>query len=449
VIGSIQVFRIGSDGALTALAGLPSLLPAPFSVSLDPSGRFVYSASVAGNVHRSYALGSDGTLTPLAQGAQVMSRDQPISLTVFPALSNPTAAASFTSKFAYVSNNGLDSTSSLIYGFRLDPASGALTATTPIPAARAGVKALAVDPQSRFVFSTYESSVASSGGFATYGIDANTGMLGPTPLSTTPFNISRVDAAAYAPNGTAALITNQLNDLNPPLQSLAATPTDPATGTAQSTLIPSNAFGPPLDVAIAPNGRFAYFVRNETTGFGHLGLSGLFTSPTSTLSAQPGISGKRAITIEPTGRFAYVAIAGVENSIELYSITPNGPSAGALNLLPNRVPTGGLLASDISADPTGRFLYTANSASGDISMFSINPVSGGLTPLSPATISVGGNPRSLKADYSGKFLYVLNFGSAKVQVYAINQSTGMLSQIFSEGSVGNLSFDLAVSENVE
>jgi len=446
VIGSIEVFRIGNNGALTALAGLPSLQPAPFSVSLDPSGRFVYSASVAGNVHRSYLLASDGALTPLGQGAQLMSRDQPVSLTVFPALTNPTAAASFTSKFAYVSNNGLDSISNLIFGFTLDPVSGALTATAPIPSAGLGAKALAVDPQSRFVLGTYE-SIAGGGGIATYGIiDANTGALGPTPLSNFSANISRVDAVAFVPNGTSAFLTSQLNELSPPLQSLSAVPVDPVRGTLLTTLILSNTFGPALDTAVAPNGRFAYFIRNDTSGF--TPLDGI-ASPNSTFTVQPGISGKRAIVIEPTGRFAYVTIAGVENSIEIYSITPNGPAAGALNLLPGRVPTGGLLSNDVSADPTGRFLYTANSASGDLSMFSINPVNGGLTPLSPATISVLGNPRTLKTDYSGKFLYVLNNGSAKVQVYAINQSTGMLSPLPGEAGVGNLSFGLALSENVQ
>jgi 6-phosphogluconolactonase len=81
------------------------------------------------------------------------------------------------------------------------------------------------------------------------------------------------------------------------------------------------------------------------------------------------------------------------------------------------------------ADPTGRFLYVANFDGASIGMFSINGLTGALTPLSPATIACpgSGNPISLALDGSDKFLFAAQQGSVTTAVFKIDPNSGVLS----------------------
>lgn len=143
---------------------------APYSVSVDPSGRFVYAASVAGNVHYSFEMNpTSGALTPLANGAVIVSRDQPISLITYNSPTSP-AAATFSSRFAYAANSG-DNTLS---GYAINAATGALTATTPTPSAGNGPRAIAVHPRNRFVIGVNHTN---QNDLASYAINSPGGAL--------------------------------------------------------------------------------------------------------------------------------------------------------------------------------------------------------------------------------------------------------------------------------
>ena len=71
-----------------------------------------------------------------------------------------------------------------------------------------------------------------------------------------------------------------------------------------------------------------------------------------------------------------------------------------------------------------KFAYVANYGSATVSNYSMDPVTGALTP--GAAVATGLNPRSVTVDPSGRFAYVANVGSNTVSVYSIDASTGAL-----------------------
>ena len=154
--------------------------------------------------------------------------------------------------------------------------------------------------------------------------------------------------------------------------------------------------------------------------------------PTGYASPQQGAE---QMVTDPLGRFAYVANlvsnASDQSTISMFTINP---VTGVLTpTTPATVPTG-FFPQGIAIDPQGRFVYTANSDDSSISMFTIDQTTGLLNPTSPASVSTMlpgqllSDPGFLTVDPSGKFLYAptLNSDGATVQMFAINQSTGVL-----------------------
>ena len=79
----------------------------------------------------------------------------------------------------------------------------------------------------------------------------------------------------------------------------------------------------------------------------------------------------------------------------------------------------------ITVDPTGRMAYVVNQGSNNVSTFSINGTTGALTAVG-APVATGNLPASATADLSGRWLYVANLGSSDVSVYTIDGTTGEL-----------------------
>jgi 6-phosphogluconolactonase (cycloisomerase 2 family) len=161
------------------------------------------------------------------------------------------------------------------------------------------------------------------------------------------------------------------------------------------------------------------------------------------------------MVVDPLGRFAYVAnlVSNVSgpSSISMYTINP---TTGVLTpTTPAMVPTG-WFPQGIAIDPLGRFVYTANTDDSSVSMFTINQTTGLLTPTSPASVSTIlpgealSEPGFLTIDPTGHFLYVpaLNSNGATVSMYAINQTTGLLTPTSpATVSTAGIPFQLVIS----
>jgi hypothetical protein len=83
-------------------------------------------------------------------------------------------------------------------------------------------------------------------------------------------------------------------------------------------------------------------------------------------------------------------------------------------------------AAGIAITPDGRFLYVPNAGKDTVSQFAIDPLSGALTPLSPATIAVDSKPEGAAMAPDGRSLYVEAEAAGTVQWLRIDPRTGRL-----------------------
>jgi len=147
------------------------------------------------------------------------------------------------------------------------------------------------------------------------------------------------------------------------------------------------------------------------------------------LSACDGHSGGSSpgVVSTPTGvhRVAYVAYVN-EGTLSLYA---EDSAAGRLHDK-SETEAGGPLT--VSVDPTGKFAYVANAAADEISAYRINPDNGALTPVGVPVYAP--HPRSVAVDRSGKFVYAEHKNPNTVSVYRIDASTGTLTSL---GTVRN------------
>jgi 6-phosphogluconolactonase (cycloisomerase 2 family) len=173
------------------------------------------------------------------------------------------------------------------------------------------------------------------------------------------------------------------------------------------------------------NGTVSMFAMDSCTG----GFSA--TSPATVgTGIAPGEIPAEDLVVDPRGRFAYVANlvsnATDRATIAMYTIDK---TKGVLTpTTPATIPTG-FFPQNIAIDPSGKFIYTANSDDDTVSMFTVNQTTGLLTPTTPATVPTGGSPAFITVHPSGKFVYVTNQFDATVSMYSVDPVTGVLSPL--------------------
>jgi 6-phosphogluconolactonase len=125
------------------------------------------------------------------------------------------------------------------------------------------------------------------------------------------------------------------------------------------------------------------------------------------------------MVLAPSGNFLYVSLASQPSGlIATYSVT-----AGQLTLV-STASTDGLNPYGLAVNSAGTYLYTANTTSNSLSVFTIDS-SGGLAQVQGSPINNGYTaPIAMIFDPSGKYLYVANQGSNNVAAYSIS-STGL------------------------
>lgn len=85
------------------------------------------------------------------------------------------------------------------------------------------------------------------------------------------------------------------------------------------------------------------------------------------------------IVLHPSGKFLYASNRGNSNTIAIFRVVRNG-----LPIPAGHVSSMGRLPRFFGTDPSGRFLIVANQGSGNLITFSIDPVSGALSPTGAA-----------------------------------------------------------------
>ena len=143
--------------------------------------------------------------------------------------------------------------------------------------------------------------------------------------------------------------------------------------------------------------------------------------------ASPVTANPASITVAPSGKFAYTANWG-SNNISVYAIDA---TTGALTA--KTAVAAGTNPVSIAVDPSGKFAYAANWGSNNISVYTI-AADGALTPAGTA-VAAGKNPNSIAiaVNLSGKFAYAANWTSNDISVYTIT-ATGPLAGALTTGT---------------
>ncbi len=320
---NISAFSVNATtGKLTSVKGSPFATgDDAYYATMDPAGTRLYVTSIYGSTEVwTYKIAASGALTVLKK-----VRTPPVPGGV--ALLTGSAGVTYTPKFAYVANSG----SNNISAYTIKATNGHITAVSGSPFPAGGAKtepiSVTVDPSGQFVYVASTSTVGGSGNISASIINASTGAL--TAVTGSPFatGVNYPGSLAVDPSGRFAYVGNEIMvDSSYVISSFAIDATNGAltfvsyssplgTGTFWVTTHPLGQFV----YATEPIGTVAGLSVNSTTG----ALTQLTDSP------YPAQTDPISVSVDPSGKFAYVANA-VQDTITAYAINE---TTGDLNVI--------------------------------------------------------------------------------------------------------------------
>src|SRR6266436_6023989 len=326
--GTVSAYSINHpSGILIPVQGSP--FPAgttPWSIALDPMGRFAYVANRGDDTIGAYVIdGVTGTLTPVPGSP-------------FP--ENPTIKGEFPRAVA------------------VDPNTGALAQVPGSPFPAGGIpRGLTVDPAGRFVYvaSGYRGS---PGIVSAFTIDANSGALTPVagspfPVPTDPkssFGQSLPNSVTVDPSGRILYVTDSWQA---DIWAYAI-----AESTGALTLFPGSPFPAqdgPFSITVIPRGKFAY---SSNTGTVSAFTIARTTGALTPVPGSPFPAGFYSVSVglSPTGQFVYAASQGSAlnnwaGSVSAYAIDQ---SDGKLTPVPGSPFAAGSLSTSVAVTPSPR-----------------------------------------------------------------------------------------------
>jgi YVTN family beta-propeller protein len=233
---------------------------------------------------------------------------------------------------------------------------------------------------------------------------------------------------------------------------------NPATGALASIGPPVSTYGygvsPAGSLTVDPSGKFAYVTNSGNYWDDADGSVSMYTidattgalTSTGTINGTcPGLCFPSAVVVDPSGKFAYVANGGANGGVS----APSNVAMYTINATTGALTSIGTIAAgtdpaSIAMDPSGKFAYVANEnagSAGNVSMYAINATTGALASI--GTVAAGVEPVSVVVDPAGKFAYVTNFGSNDISMYTIDATTGVLTSVGTIAA-GTAPFSVAV-----
>jgi 6-phosphogluconolactonase len=408
-----------TTGALTPLAGSPfntgNLLPS--SVTVDPSGAFLYQATTGGIIQAFTIAPGTGSLS--SSGSTFVRST--VSNATQLAISSGSAPVTFAPQFVFVANSGSNNVSA----YTINPTSGALAAVSGSPfAAGTNPMSVSTDFPGRFAYVANNGSNNVSG----FSINQTTGVL--SPMTGSPFAVGTGPASVLVEPSSEFVYSG-----NSGSQNISEFTLSPSTGALSA--ISGSPVGTLLNITSMssdPTGQLVFAAGTQS----NVGMLNIYTvnlnqlpfpAPNGSLqiltqASAAGVGLKTSsVAIHPFARFAYVANMGSDN-LTGFSFASNGTVA-----LPGSPFATGTTPTGVAIDPSGRFVYVANSGSNNLSGFSIDPTTGAATPLATSPFPAGTNPSAIAVDGSGKFLLVTNKDDNTVSVFAIDSNTGALTAV--------------------
>jgi 6-phosphogluconolactonase len=154
--------------------------------------------------------------------------------------------------------------------------------------------------------------------------------------------------------------------------------------------------------------------------------------------------------VDPAGKFLYVPNPAT-STVSGFVIGSGGgltPVPG-IDFSTGTTTTSGTSPTTIpvaaTVDPTGKFLYVANSNTTTATAFNIDPNTGDLTAFTTTAFGVGSNPEFIVFDPDNKFMYVADSGSKSITQLFFN-SNGSLSSTGNTLTIGSVPLGLAFTK---
>jgi 6-phosphogluconolactonase (cycloisomerase 2 family) len=353
--GSISAYSVDSQtGALLPVPGSPFPDPGgPWSIAVDPKGRFAYAVNVANDTISAYAIdGNTGALTPLPGSPfpqdPTLSGERPVSVAIDPS-----------GVFVFVANYYFRT----IRAYRIDQNTGALSQVpgSPFPAG-INPESVTVDLNGQFVY-VANGYHGGNGTVSAYSIDRGSGSLTPVPGS--PFAV--------------------------PIGGFPSPGSVPCSVTVHAT-----ASGQVLYVADAWQNYIWEYNIDETNG-------ALVPSSTSHFS-MPG--GPYSIRSDSHRQFIYASNSYPSYSTGSVAGYAIDEATGSLTAVPGSPFPGGSVPVGLAVDPKGRFAFTANQGSssnnyaGTVSAYTIDANTGVLIPVPGSPFAAGLEPTSVTTTLS-------------------------------------------------
>ena len=311
--------------------------------------------------------------------------------------------------------------------FFIDSSTGSLGAGTPALGSPIALgmsyTQQTTDPAGKFLY-VLNTSAATVSAFTA---SASTGAL--MPVAGSPFPTSAgPDGLVVEPTGRFLYVGGS--------SGADAYSIDPTTGAL--TLIAGSPFrGPPGSTVVCglfclASEKFLWYPQWTSVGIGVNAfaidaMTGALTS-IGPVGATAETAGGDHAAFDPAHGFFYLDNISDVQEYKVNALT------GALTYVTTMQPPGGSLWTYITLDPTGKFAYmplgTSDvTAASNISVYVIDATTGTLSPLSSNTIAAGVDAEPVVFDLTGKFVYVGNRSSDSISAYAINPTTGALTPL--------------------
>jgi len=392
--------RLSGCFLLLVFAGLSLFLLSCGSSSSRPAG-LLYVLSQGENNVGYFAIDlNNGHLS-------LINKNTAADTTPSSILLNPAGSA------AYVLNTGSNSLSSYTIGN-----DGTLSSPTNTPVPVSGAVAMARDAAGTFLIVVSQGTIVTQ---ACLKAPAQLGCGEPpaiTVFSASAGSLSQIGSQilTFIPTSVTASITGTFND--------------PDGGTVDGTLV--QVTGNQDLVGTNDNTISEFVVQSSGTITGPL-LGSPYTTQSNPSSV---ISVKTTPTGGAGGVFVYVTNV-TTNNLDTFKVCTVLDGSQCLSssddvrnakMIPVGVPISvGLDPIALTVDPTNNFLYVVNHDSSSVSSFRINPTTGALTALNPATVSTGADPVAISMHSTGKFLFVSNNGGSNVSAFNADTTSGALS----------------------
>ncbi|MFM0608830.1 beta-propeller fold lactonase family protein [Paraburkholderia sediminicola] len=367
------------------------------TLAVATNGSFVFATQLLGGASYNVTISTQ----PAGETCTVTNGSDTVSAANVTSVSVTCVPAQFV--YAVESNNK-------IYGYAVDPTTGALTQVAGSPfAGSGGTSNIAITPSGAFAYVTSGSSNTVTG----YAIDPVTGALTPVPGGPVPAG-SDTHAIAVAPSGKFVYVTN-LNSNTVSGYSINAT-TGVLTAIGGAT-VPTGTS--PYSIVVDPTSRFVYvgnYNDADVTGYTIDATTGALTSMGA---AFPGGLNPFSIAVNPAGTFVYTADAGSGTSG--WSIDQTTGVLASLGLVSST------RSSTIQVNPAGTAVYATGEVTAGMYAYIIGS-GGALTIIPGSPFPATNSADGMAISTSGKFIYVSSSGGG-VYGSSVNTTTGVVTTI--------------------